>query len=258
MLRTTAEDGTEIAYEATGDGPPVVLVHGITDSHRDWAPVVERLSPTHRCIALDLRGHGESGDAADYSALSMATDIAAVVAAEGLDAPVVVGHSLGAVAVSAFAASVPTAAIVNVDQSLRFGDFADALRPLEAQLRDPATFHDTLALVFDVMTGTMLDNTTKAALDTNRLNARQEVVMGVWDLVFASTDADLDATVEAVGAAITSPYLSLHGLDPGEGYAEWLQQRLPSAVVEEWPEHGHYPHLVDPDRFTQRLLDFTS
>lgn len=258
MDRCTAADGTTIAYttQGDGDGPPLVFVHGITDTHEDWSEMAGRLAVDHRCVSLDLRGHGESGDADDYGALSMALDVAAVVDAEQLASPVVVGHSLGAVVATAFAASEPTLGVVNVDQPLRLADFAAALRPLDAQLRDPDTFHPTLAAIFESMMGTMLDDATRAELATHREAARQEVVMGVWDLVLTSSDEELEAITEGVGAAITVPYLSLHGLDPGPGYAEWLGERIAAAQVEQWPDHGHYLHLVDPDRFEVELRRF--
>ncbi|HHO58195.1 MAG TPA: alpha/beta hydrolase, partial [Oceanithermus profundus] len=36
----------------------------------------------------------------------------------------------------------------------------------------------------------------------------------------------------------------------------WLAARIPGAAVEVWPDYGHYPHLVDPDRFVERLRTF--
>jgi pimeloyl-ACP methyl ester carboxylesterase len=59
----TASDGTSIAWSRTGAGDPVVLVHGITESAATFEPVVALLAATHDVMALDLRGHGESGDA---------------------------------------------------------------------------------------------------------------------------------------------------------------------------------------------------
>src|SRR4249919_3217673 len=118
-MHCTTDDGVEIAYDVRGQGPPLVLVHGLSDSRADWAPIVDRMSSDHRCVALDLRGHGESGDASDYSALAMAADVAAVVAAEDLVAPTVIGHSLGGAVVSAYAAAALVTAVVNVDQGLR-------------------------------------------------------------------------------------------------------------------------------------------
>jgi pimeloyl-ACP methyl ester carboxylesterase len=157
------------------------------------------------------------------------------------------------VVVTAFA-SAPVRAVVNVDQSLRFSDFASALRPLEGDLRGDG-FHRTLAATFASMNGPLLPEADRARLAAHRTAARQDVVLGVWDLVFASSDAELDALAASVGGHIEAPYLALHGMEPGADYDGWLGARLPTATVERWVDHGHYPHLVDPDRFAARLLD---
>ncbi len=256
MAECSTPDGVHIAYDDIGSGPAVVLVHGITDNRALWEPIVDRLKGEYRCLALDLRGHGDSGDALDYSALAMANDIAAVVAAAGpADAPRLIGHSLGGVVVTAYAASAPAAAVVNVDQSLRFSDFAAALAPLEEALRSDG-FHDALSAIFTSMEGDRLDEATSRRLLSHREHARQDVVLGVWNLIFSTPAAGLDALSAHLGPAITAPYLALHGLPLAPGYVDWLHGVIPGAVVEEWPGDGHYLHLVSPDRFVARLRTF--
>ena len=99
----TASDGTDIAYDCTGDGPPVVLIHGfganrkITWGNTGWYQTVARAG--HKLIAIDCRGHGESEKPhapADYAESRMATDIIAVLAALEIPETDVVGYSMGA------------------------------------------------------------------------------------------------------------------------------------------------------------------
>ena len=52
------------------------------------------------------------------------------------------------------------------------------------------------------------------------------------------------------------PYLVITGLDAGPEYAAWLQQEIPHTVHEVWQPPTHYPHLVDPARFVQRVEAF--
>jgi pimeloyl-ACP methyl ester carboxylesterase len=253
-MRTSTPDGVEIHYTVEGDGPPVVLVHGITDSSADWSPVDERLAADHTVVALDLRGHGQSGDAGDYGALAMATDVSAVVEASGIDVPVVIGHSLGAAVAAAYAAGAPVRGVVAIDQSLRLSDFGAMLGQLEHQLKGSG-FHPAMRAIFNSLDGVLVPDELRARLAANRDSARQDVVLGVWELVFGSSGDELDAIAASIGGAITAPVLSIHGNDPGDDYAEWLTTRMPQATVEVelWDEHGHYPHLVDPDRFVERL-----
>jgi len=111
-----------------------------------------------------------------------------------------------------------------------------------------------MEMVFDAMIGP-LPSGEVARLEALR-DPRQDVVLGTWAAVLDSTEAELDATVESLAGAITVPYLALHGSDPGIEYAAWLRGLVPTATVEVWADHGHYPHLVDPARFVGRLREF--
>jgi pimeloyl-ACP methyl ester carboxylesterase len=99
-----------------------------------------------------------------------------------------------------------------------------------------------------------------AAGERARLDAlaspERDVVLGVWGSVFDSTPSELDAAVSALLAGVRVPYLAIHGSDPGPAYGEWLRARVPAARLEVWPDHGHYPQLVDPGRFVARLEAF--
>jgi pimeloyl-ACP methyl ester carboxylesterase len=259
VAQATSSDGTTIVWDQRGDGPPVVLVHGITENATSWDPVTEQLAVNHRVITLDLRGHGRSGRAVsgDYGLAAMAGDVAAVIAAAGADRPHLVGHSLGGAVVSAAGAGMAVASVVNVDQPLQLGEFKNQVSSFEAQLRDPSTFPSVMDAVFEFMVGELLPADERERLVAIR-RPDQEVVLGVWSIL-------LDLPAEVVQAAVDRsldgyavPYLSLFGLDPGDGYASWLAARIPGSTCELWADHGHYPHLVDPDRFVVRLMTFWS
>jgi pimeloyl-ACP methyl ester carboxylesterase len=244
-----------IAWDEAGSGPPLVLVHGITEDRHAWDTVVPELAADFRCVRLDLRNHGESSDAADGSALAMAADVAEAVAASGIDEPpLLVGHSLGGIVVTAYAAQAPARAVVNVDQSLRLADFAALLQPLAPMLRGPE-FADVVMATFGAIGADGLPPEVTRYLDGKHAAARPQAVLGVWDLVLDSTPEELTAAVAPVLAGLAVPYLAIHGADPGPGYAEWLTGVVPSAQVEVWGIGGHYPHLADPQRFARRVAD---
>ncbi len=255
---TSAADGTSIAWSRTGSGSPVVLVHGITESAGSFDPIVSRLARSNEVITLDLRGHGESGTASTYDLAAMATDVAAVIAAAGADRPHLVGHSLGGAVVTAAGSMLDVASVVDIDQSLQLDAFKAQLAPAEAMLRDPEQYRLVVDAMFEMMMGELLSDDEQRRIDLLR-RADHEVVLGVWELLLTQPVEEIAATVDAALAGYGGrdvPYLALFGLDPGEGYGDWLGQRIPGSVVEYWPEHGHYPHLVDPDRFVTRLLEF--
>ena len=248
-----------LAQELHGpiDANPLVLIHGITESRQTWRPIIDRLSHSRRVLAVDLRGHGESNHGDSYDPISYATDVVETMAAVGFTKPIVVGHSLGGVVASAVAAIGGASGVFNVDQPLRLASFKDGLSMLEPMLRgDEASFQGGIAAMFSMMDGE-LPASERARILAHR-RADQAVVLGTWASVFTSTPAELDATVEALASAITVPYLSLHGIDPGPDYAPWLTGLVPTATVEVWPGVGHYPHLVHTDRFITRLETFSA
>ncbi len=96
-LRETVLHGHRIGYRLAGEGPPVVLVHGMLNSSRHWRQVALRLAAAgHAVIAPDLHGHGHSaGPQGDYSLGAHAAGIRDLLAGLGIDRATVVGHSLG-------------------------------------------------------------------------------------------------------------------------------------------------------------------
>ena len=98
-----------LAHELAGDdgAPAIVLVHGITESRETWRPIIEALAADHRVLAVDLRGHGASEHEPPYDPAHYGGDVAETIAAAGLIEPLIVGHSLGGVVVTAVPAFCP-------------------------------------------------------------------------------------------------------------------------------------------------------
>lgn len=95
MQTVTSRDGTRIAVWRSGQGPPLLLVHGATADHgTTWRFVTGELARRFTVYAMDRRGRGGSADAAEHDLAREAEDVAAVVTSIG--APVsVLGHSYG-------------------------------------------------------------------------------------------------------------------------------------------------------------------
>lgn len=255
MATATTPEGIAIAYDLVGEGPALVLIHGITESRRTWDPLVPELATDHAVLAVDVRGHGESADADAYDSAAMAADVAALVGELGLVDPLVVGHSMGGIVATAYAAAHPCRGVLNVDQSIALGDFQELVRGAEDLLRSDA-FGEVITSLFDSMHGPLPADEVARVAALRRPS--QEVVLGVWAPLLELDRADLDALVVAMAGAVQVPYLSLHGMDPGPDYAPWLASVIPTSTVEVWDDHGHYPHLVDPPRFLDRVRRFES
>lgn len=100
QAKATSRDGTTIAYWRSGEGRPLVLVHGTTADHSRWQSVLALFEPHATVCAMDRRGRGGSGDAEVYDIEREYEDVAGVVdALAGRSGGTVdlFGHSYGAV-----------------------------------------------------------------------------------------------------------------------------------------------------------------
>lgn len=90
----TSVDGTRIAYKKYGEGPPLVLLHGSSGTHRSWDAIVPYLSDDFTLIVPDRRGRANSGDADAHNLNREVADLRAVLDEINGDATVF-GHSFG-------------------------------------------------------------------------------------------------------------------------------------------------------------------
>src|SRR3712207_2378887 len=119
--RTVDSKGVRLAVRDSGsEGEPVVLVHGLGFGQHTWDRMVPRLSPgALRVVTYNQRGHGASGASDDYSPPASGEDLAAAMGEQGLEEPILVGHSLGAtIALEHAAAHGGCAGVVCVDGGL--------------------------------------------------------------------------------------------------------------------------------------------
>ena len=255
---TTAADGTTIAWSRRGAGSPVVLVHGITESASAFDPVTELLAAQHEVVSMDLRGHGESGSGDRYDLEVMTGDVIAVIDAAGVSSPHLIGHSLGGAVVSAVGGVADVASVVDIDQSLQLHGFKENLAPAEPMLRDADQYQSVLDSMFESMQGDLLPAAERERIGSSR-RADQEVVLGVWDVILTQPIDEISQVVDMALAGYAhkqTPYLAVFGIDPGDAYGAWLGERISGALIEVWADHGHYPHLVDPERFVDTVSQF--
>jgi pimeloyl-ACP methyl ester carboxylesterase len=95
MPEVISQDGTRIAFERVGEGPPLVLVVGAFNDRSKGAPLAAALAGRHTVFTYDRRGRGDSGDTAPYAVEREVEDLDALIAAAG-GAAAVFGYSSGA------------------------------------------------------------------------------------------------------------------------------------------------------------------
>jgi pimeloyl-ACP methyl ester carboxylesterase len=95
-MRHITINGQQIGYRLSGEGPAIVLIHGLASSSATWRLVAPQLAAQHTVVALDLMGHGESAKPrGDYSLGAHASTIRDLMLALDIERATFVGHSFG-------------------------------------------------------------------------------------------------------------------------------------------------------------------
>jgi pimeloyl-ACP methyl ester carboxylesterase len=252
-VKTTVQQSNKLAYEERGTGSPIVFVHGLTFNRSTWRPITDRLADRFRCVAVDLPGHGESAGL-PRSMEEVGGEVHQLVTDLGIERPVVVGHSLGAMLVTMYAALFPVAGVVNVDQPLDTEPFARMLHQMEPALRGPnfsAVFEPIRQSIGVELLPEPLRSRTQATQTVS-----QNLVLAYWNEVLHRSPEDLQALIDETARMISAPYLAVFGRKLADDERQRLDDRLSLLELEEWPDRGHMVHLMEPDRFARRLTAF--
>ena len=243
-----------LANDSVGEGPAVVFIHGMTFSRRTWDPIVERLRSRFRCVTVDLPGHGDSGGSA-ADPLEIGERLHHTLAAIGVDAPLVIGHSAGALHATGYAANYPSVGVINVDQPLVITDFVTFLQGLADRLRGP-DFESAFAPFEQSIGVNRLPEPERTRVaDTRRLD--QDLVLDSWTMPLTTPPNELQDRFDTMLDAITVPYLYLSGEEPPPALRDHLTAHLPNPEIVVWPGLGHLPHLAKPDAFADLVGAFS-
>ncbi len=218
MPFATAPDGVRIHYEVEGDGPPLVLQHGLLSSLESWwqRGYVERFAPKYQCLLIDSRGHGESDKPDDLEAYELRTrvvDIASVLHDAGVETAHYMGYSMGGWIGYGISIYMPQRF-----RSLTIGGFS----PLKPAAADWATLEASPALRENPLYARALDEFPHAMQHSlGQLNvwggARQALrLTDVPVLLFAGTEDPNGAADEMPGvaaAAADATFFAVEGAD---------------------------------------------
>jgi pimeloyl-ACP methyl ester carboxylesterase len=251
MARATDPE-TGLAYDVEGSGTPVVFLHGLTFDRRTWRPIVEQLGGSVMSITVDLPAHGDSGG--EPAPLEDVTEqIRRLLAALGVERPIVVGHSMAAGIAGLYASAHPVRGIVLVDQAMELLPFARMLHQIAPMLRGRGFDQVWPNIESSLGLERIPEPHRTLVLDSHKV--RQDVVLGYWDQVLNTDPAELQAWIDRIASCIHSPCLAVFGRMATDGERERFS-RLPDVQIEEWAGDGHFVHLVDSERFATRLGAF--
>lgn len=252
MAHHFSHDGVRIAYDDTGAGDPaIVFVHGWCCDRTHHAAQVAYFSQSHRCISLDLRGHGDSDvPDAGYGIPVFADDVAALCGALGLRKPVIVGHSMGGAIALSLAARHPDlpSRIVLLDAAICP---PDALTAMVGPLADAFAgdgWRDALGGIFTGMFIESEDASLRERIVAAALATPQHVAAGEWTALWAN-DAAAD------GAACCVPVLYVGSHAPVADLAK-VRAALPAVVIDQTPGVGHFHQIIAPEQINAMIERF--
>jgi pimeloyl-ACP methyl ester carboxylesterase len=249
-----------LAGDLTGtadDRPPLVFLHGLTFDRGTWAPVLEeltRIDPDRRILNLDLPGHGQTQPVPPHTFAAIITRLRYAVDEVGLQAPVIVGHSMSGGLASMYAAENPASGVINVDAPPDLGALARMLQSAADQIDGPG-----LQAVWQMMTTSFhveLLPPDAQQVVTSASRPDPELIRSYWHELLSTPPEQLQAKVIDSMRCITAaglPYLLILSAELAPAARAVLDAGLPAATVQVWPNSSHFPHLADPLRFAEHL-----
>lgn len=247
-LAATERPGTD------PEAPAFVFLHGLTFDSRMWEPILGELPAAHRAIALDLPGHGGSPSFAARGLAAVADAVHAAVEAAAVDAPIVVGHSIGGPVASIYGSVHPSAGVVSIEAPIRLEPFAALLRTVAPQLGGPG-FAEFWSQIDASLRVDLVPAPYRALLREDAGPVQDLFLRYQADLLERPLEEVLRWRDEGMAAVAASgmPYLSLLASEPEPADVDWLEELVPQAEVVVWPVGHHFPHLARPALFASLL-----
>ena len=233
-LRHIRIHGHDVGYRMAGEGPGLVLVHGLTGSSTTWREVMPALTERFTVLAPDLLGHGESAKPrGDYSLGAFASGVRDLMVALGMERATVVGHSLGG----------GVAARLGFRSSVRGAEVWRSYTGL-TEIRGRTAFVHTVRSVIDV--------TGQRVSARDRLYLAEEIpTLVVW--------GDRDRIIPVSHAHATHALIPGSRLEIVPGVGHFLPFEAPDAFLEALLGFvdGTEPAAPDEERFRSLMLAHT-
>lgn len=245
---------------ALGDGPPLLVLHGLFGSGGNWSSIARRLAATHRVLLADLRNHGDSPHDPRMDYAAMAEDVSALIAAHGGRAAVL-GHSMGGKVAMVLALTEPerVSRLVVVDIAPlayppAFRPYADAMAaiPLTPGLRRAEAEAALRASVPDPSVRAFLLQNLRlgAGIPTWRCNL--PVITEALETLSGFPDLPADARWPGDALFVAgerSPYIDARGRAAAVA-------RFPAAAFVVVPGAGHWVQAEAPEAFLRAVEPF--
>lgn len=255
MQTVTSADGTRIAFDRRGDGPPLVMLHG-GGTHRFWDPLCPRFTDDYTVLRPDRRGRGESGDTGEYSLDREVEDVLAVLDSVDGD-PIVLGHSFGGLLAIEAARASSVATVAAYEPAVIVGEYAetaDLADRMEARLRADERREAMKSHLAEVIHGGETDDIDRWLAEWPGWPDCVEHVENTLRMDRAVENYDLPDTLD-----VSAPTLVLSGTD-GPSHlrtsARAVHEALPNSRFVDFANLGHLGPVEAPARVVGEIQTF--
>jgi pimeloyl-ACP methyl ester carboxylesterase len=265
--------GRRVIYRVAGQGPAVVLIHGMLNSSSHWQEVSQLLAENHTVIAPDLIGHGDSAaPRGDYSLGAHAASIRDLLAAIGIERATIVGHSLGGGVAMQFFYQFPQRVerLVLVSSGGLGREVSPVLRTAALpgmSLLLSLTIHPGLLARMrgagerlstrGVRAGVFLQAIARALRPLENADARQAFLHTLRAVI--DVRGQRVGATDRLGLLETMPTLIVWGerdrTIPIE-HGRLAHEAIPHSSFRTLPGVAHFPHLEDPQALARVLREF--
>jgi len=251
----------DLHYTTAGSGPPLIVMHGLFGSGRNWHSHLRRFADSYEVFAVDLRNHGQSFHADEMSYAAMAEDVERLMRQLGLSDCRVLGHSMGGKVAMTLAIQCPwlvsRMVVADIAPLAYYHHYDDLIEPI-------------LALELDNFeTRTQVDHALRPHIFEDQLRAFllqslvREPTGWRWRINWRVIQRDMEAlthfnelppewrgelpTLFIRGA--NSDYIDDNGI-------EVIERHFENASIATIAAAGHWLHAEKPEEFAQLVLDF--
>ena len=247
-------------YAEAGDGEPLLILHGLFGSSRNWQSHARRFGQHFRTLAVDLRNHGDSFHADEMNYPGMAADVVHLIESLGLESCRVLGHSMGGKVAMTLAARRPELIsrliVADIAPVAYFHDYDDLIEPLRAL---PLATLESRAQADLALRENIPEDPLRAFLLQN-LQRGQDGWR--WRVNWAAIQNEMEELTgfESISDwRIELPSLFLHGTRSdyvGEAEVEIIRRHFTRVEIAALDGAGHWLHAEQPEAFVDACLDF--
>lgn len=250
-------DGNRIHYTSYGEGPPVLLLHGLGGTGSIWHGAMQAMKQHHHVVAPDLRGHGRS-DGGDLSIKGWASDVSGMIRHLELPGVRLVGHSLGSLVAQYLATTEPDL----IDELVLVGGIS------YFQPKQVDAYRERADLVADQGMDAVVDDWLAGAVSPQS-HAVHAGAVGLLRDVFVRNDPASYA--KACRALAETPHIDrneighptlllvgAHDRSTPLAMTEELKRDIPVSRLRVLPRVGHWSPVEEPEAVAAAILEFLS